>query len=77
MFNFKLSKLNPNEIKEKLKEIFEKLNCAAKVNLALGFIFRNVDTGEYRYFYTHENKTYFEKSHLLCSKETWFLFKTE
>ena len=68
MFNFKLSKLDPNETTEKLKEVFEKLNCAAKVNLALGFILRNVDTDEYRYFYAHENNTFFEKSHLLCSK---------
>ena len=68
VFNFNLSKLDPNEINEKLKEVFEKLNCAAKVNLALGFILRNVDTDEYRYFYAHENNTFFEKSHLLCSK---------
>ena len=61
MFNFKLSKLDPNEIKEKLKEVFEKLNCAAKLNLALGFILRNVDTDEYRYFYAHENKVFFWK----------------
>ena len=67
VFNFKLSKLDPHEInKKKLKEVFEKLNCAAKVNLALVFILRNVDTDEYRYFYAHENT--FEKSHLLCSK---------
>ena len=68
VFNFKLSNLDPNEINEKLKEVFEKLNCAAKVNLALGFILRNLDTDEYRYFYAHENNTFFEKSHLLCTK---------
>ena len=37
-------------------------NCAAKINLSLGFILRNVDTDEYRYFFAHE------KSHLFCSK---------
>ena len=40
VFNFKLSKLDPDEINKKLKEVFEKLNCAAKINLALGFILR-------------------------------------
>ena len=50
VFNLKLSELDPHEINKKLKEVFEKLNCAAKVNLALGFILRNVDTDEYRYF---------------------------
>ena len=49
-------------------QVFENFNCAAKVNLALGFILRNVDTDEYRYFYAHENNTFFEKYHLLCSK---------
>ena len=68
VFNFNLSKLDPHEINKKLKEVFEKLNCAAKVNLALGFILRNVDTEEYRYFHAHENNTFLETSHLLCSK---------
>ena len=65
VFNFKLLKLDPSKIEEKLKEVFVKLNCAAKLNLSLG---RSVDTDEYRYFYAHENNTFFEKSHLLCSK---------
>ena len=48
VLNFKMSKLDPSEINEKLKEVFEKLNCAAKINLSLGFFSRNVDTDEYR-----------------------------
>ena len=67
VFKFKLSKLDPSETNEK-KQVFEKLNCAAKRNLPLGFILRNVDTDECRYLYAHENNTFFEKFHLLCSK---------
>ena len=63
VFNFKLSKLDPSENNEKLKEVFEKLNCAAKINLSLRFILRNADTDEYRYLYAHEKNTFFEKSH--------------
>ena len=49
VFNFKLSKLDPSETNEKLKEVFEKLNCAAKINLSLGYIYKmltqmNTDT---------------------------------
>ena len=66
--NFKLSALDPSKINETLKEVFQKLNCAANITLSLGFILRNVDTDEYRYFYAHKNNTFFEKSHLLCSK---------
>ena len=68
VFNFKLSKLDPNEVNEKLISVFEKLFCAAKVNLAFGFILRKMDSDEYRYFYAHENNTFFEKSYLLSSK---------
>ena len=59
--------VNPILINEKLKEVSEKINCAAKVYLALRFILRNVDTDECLYLYAHENNT-FEKSHLLCPK---------
>ena len=70
VFNLKLSKLDHSKINEKLKEVFEKLNCVAKRNLSLTFILRNVDTDEYRYFYAHENNTFFEKSRLVCSEGT-------
>ena len=49
-------------------EVFNKLDSAAKINIALGFVLRNNETGKYRYFYAHENNTLFEKSHLLCTK---------
>ena len=51
-----------------MKNVFNKMDSAAKINIALGFVLRNVETGEYRYYYAHENNTLFEKSHLLCTK---------
>ena len=68
VFNFQMSKLDTKVINEKLEEVFNKLDSAAKINIALGFVLRNIETGEYRYFYAHENNTLFEKSHLLCTK---------
>ena len=68
VFNFQMSKLDNKIIDEKLEEVFNKLDFAAKINIALGFVLRNIETGEYRYFYAHENNTLFEKSHLLCTK---------
>ena len=49
VFNFKLSRLDPSEINEKLKEVFEKLNCAAKINLSWDLLYEmltqtNTDT---------------------------------
>ena len=50
-------------IRDFLKKILhvQKCNvCVAKINIALGFVLRNIETGEYRHFYAHENNTLFE-----------------
>ena len=67
VFNFQMSKLYTKKINEKFEEVFSKLDSAAKINIALGFVLRNFESGECRYFYAHENNTLFEKSHLLCT----------
>ena len=59
-FNFQMSKLYAKFINEKLQEVFNKLGSAAKINIARGFVLRNVETGEYRYYYAHENNTLFK-----------------
>ena len=68
VFNLQMSKLDTEIINEKLEEVFNKLDSAAKINIALGFVLRNIETGEYRYFNAHENNTLFENSLLLCTK---------
>ena len=68
VFNFQMSKLDTKIINEKLEEVFNKLDSAAKINNAQGFVLQNIETGECRYFYAHENKTLFEKFNLLCTK---------
>ena len=65
VFNFQMSKLDSKIINEKLEEVFNKLDSAAKINIALGFVLRNVETGEYRYYYAHENNTLF-KNRIYC-----------
>ena len=47
VFNFQTSKLDTKIINEKLEEVFNKLDSDAKINIALGFVLRNVETGEY------------------------------
>ena len=68
VFNFQMSKLDTKIINEKLEEVFNKLDSAAKIIIALGFVLRNVESGEYRYYYAHEKNTLFEKLHLLRTK---------
>ena len=48
VFNFQRSKLHTKIISEKLEEVFNKLDSAAKINIALGFVLRNIETGESR-----------------------------
>ena len=42
--NLPVKSSSASEIKNKLNEVFEKLNFAAKIGLALGFFLRNVKT---------------------------------
>ena len=44
VFDFQMSKLDTKIINEKLEEVFNKLDSAAKLNIALGFVLRNVET---------------------------------
>ena len=50
VFNFKTSKLGSTIINEKFEEVFNKLDSANKIKIALGFVLQISETGEYRYF---------------------------
>ena len=63
-----MSKLDTPIINEKLEEVCSKVDFAAKIDIALGFALRNVKTGEYWYYYLHENKNLIEKLQLLSTK---------
>ena len=68
VFNFQMSKIDTKIINEKLEEVFNKPDSAAKVNLILGFVLRNFETVKKRHFYAHDNNSLHEKFHLLCIK---------
>ena len=52
-------------IKEKLDLVFKGLKCAAKIDLAFGFVLKSVDDGSCRFFYAHENNKLMERSKLV------------
>ena len=64
VFNFAVNNLTAQVIEEKLDRVLDKLKCVAKLNLALGFILKNIEDGKFRYFYAHENNTLLEQSNL-------------
>ena len=68
VFNFVVNNLTAQVIEEKLDCVLDKLKCAAKLNLALSFILKNIEAGEVRYFYAHENNTLLEQSKLVSNK---------
>ena len=69
MFNFAVNKLTAQVIEEKLDRVLDKPKCVAKLNLALGFILKNIEDGNFRYFYAHENNTLLEQSKLVSNKD--------
>ena len=68
MFNVAVNNLTAQVIEEKLDHVLDKLKCVAKLNLALGFILKNIEDGKFRYIYAHENNTLFEQSKLVSNK---------
>ena len=69
MFHFLVNNITAQVIEEKLDRVLDKQKCVAKLNLALGFILRNIEDGKIRYFYAHENNNLLEQSKLVSNKD--------
>ena len=82
VFNYAVETLNEAVVNEKLDYFFNNLKCAAKVNLAFGFILKNIKDGGFSYFYANENNTLLDRSKLVCTDDDMaklkdFLNKTD
>ena len=69
VFIYAVETLQEKTVNEKLDHFFNNLKCAAKVNLAFGSIFKNIEDGGLRHFYAHENNTLLDRSKLLCTHD--------
>ena len=69
VFNFAVKNRTAQLIEEKLDRVLDKLKCVAKLNLALGFILKNIEDGKFSYFHAHENNTLLEQSKLESNKD--------
>ena len=67
VFNFVMSTFDNSLVNKKLDLLSNGLKYAAKVNLAFGFVLKNIEDGSCRYFYAHENNTLMERSKLVCT----------
>ena len=68
VFSFAMSSFDMSLLNDKLEYVFQELKCAAKTNLAFGFVLENVEDGMCRYFYAHGNNTIMERSKLVCTQ---------
>ena len=66
--NFAMSSFDMSLLNNKLDYVFKGLECAAKVNLAIGFVLKKIEDGMCRYFYAHENNTIIERAKLVCTQ---------
>ena len=69
IINYIVETLNETIVNEKLHPFFNNLKYAAKVNTAFDFILKNIEDGEFRYFYAHENITLLDRSKLVCTHD--------
>ena len=69
VFNFAMSTFDNSLINQKLDVVIKGFKCAAKVNLASGFVLKNVTDGWCRFFYAHENNAVMEMSNLVCTPD--------
>ena len=68
IFHFSMSSFDTPLLNDKLDYVFKRLKCAAKPNLAFGFVLKNFEDGTCRYFYAHENNIIMERSKLVCTQ---------
>ena len=61
-------KFDPDLVHQKLDQVFQNHDCAAKIYIALGLVLCNIKIGENRYFCAHENNKHFDKPMLLCTQ---------
>ena len=69
VFNYAVEALNETIVNEKHDHFFNNLRCAAKVNLASGFILKNIQDGGFTYSYAQENNTLLDRSKLVCTHD--------
>ena len=50
-----MDNLDPKYLMQEIDLLFDSVKCEADLNLALGFVLKNVTEGSCRYYYAHEN----------------------
>jgi len=77
-YNFTLHDMTASTFPEMVRRIFRQQTTAFNINLSFGFILRNVETGELRYYHSsHNNARFSETPHLIGTEENLERFLEE
>ena len=68
-YNLAMDSLDPKNLLEKIDVSLDRLKCAAELNVAFGFVLKNVEDCRFRYYYAHKNLTLLERSELVAATE--------
>ena len=74
--NFAMEILDTHTSSQNLDSMFEKLNCAVKLNVAFGFVLKHVENLTCRYYYSHGKKHSTERSKLVATMKDFFKIRT-
>ena len=66
IYNHRLSE-DGADVEEKVRYVFQKQRNASKINVAFGFILKNEETGEVRYYYPSQNGFLFDAPFLIAN----------
>ena len=77
VFNFGMSSLDMSLLNDKLDYVFKELKRAAKVNLAFGFVLKNVEEGSCRLFMLTTTIWLWRGQNLCVQKLIWLTWKTK
>ena len=69
VYNFAMDTLDPKVSLQKLDIKFDSLKCAAKLNVAFGFVLKSVEDRNCRYYHAPENKTLLGRFELVATTE--------
>ena len=69
-YNFTLNDITSSTVPEMVHHIFRHQTTAFRINVPFGFILRNVETGELRYYHSCQNNSrLFDAPHLIRNEE--------
>ena len=57
VFNCAIETLYETIVNEELHHFFNNLKCSPEVNLAFGFVLKDIEHGSFGFFYAHANNT--------------------